>query len=718
MDRRFLFLLLLLIPMKAHANPNPIYGTVQTYTTQTITINTTWINQVNITSGTIITINSGVTLTINGVFLAGPYPIFKGSGSVQFGQAFQGVVYPEWWGARSDGVNDDALAISSASLALVHGGIIQLQAKPYTLKTPINIVNQNVTLQGVNIGPSPYDNGGGLVNGTQLLGTNGVTGISVVNTVYTTIQDLDISLAVGATSASTAINLNSCFLARVIRVRTTNYSTGIHLTASTDSFISQSYLSSISVTVSPVVGIDIDGSSHVQNPTVFVDHVISAAGLYSGSSYGYWLHGNRIGDVHFSDDEADGATYGFYIDCSAGLDTGYGDDIFVNSCSADSNVTYGYFVNQCNNQTAINIDNSWASGGTDGVLVSASQNVNVRGTQDYLNTNGIVVLNSSNTIVSDNNILYASANSVEISNSPSCTVNHNECIEDAAGTDNCINVLAGSSYTVILGNVATGIAGSFSSGITLNPGVDFCSVVGNAMPVSIVTTPYTFSGGANTVSYNFGSSQEAGNEKINNLTAGTLDSDAANVGQLVTVSTVTTSTNTWSASQTISSFTATNMTVTGSAAVVKSTTNSCGYLIGSVVNVVSFTTVTDSATTVSNFIPTNVTASIAPKCATDAIFVTTYGAFGIEQKLVEGYATIERGTTNLMGTSGGAVAYNQTDTLAVTNVSMKVYDHPATTSSTAYTVYIKNSDNATTIDFPGGLGLGVQGGITLMDVAN
>lgn len=56
-------------------------------------------------------------------------------------------VTPEMFGSISDGVNDDAVAINEALSKLVAGGTLELKAKTYTIKTPININTVGVTIK-------------------------------------------------------------------------------------------------------------------------------------------------------------------------------------------------------------------------------------------------------------------------------------------------------------------------------------------------------------------------------------------------------------------------------------------------------------------------------------------------------------------------------------------------------------------------------------------
>ncbi len=71
---------------------------------------------------------TGYTLTINGDFQAGLYQVFSGTGTVSFGDGAVNEVYPEWWGAKRDGVTDDSAAFN---IAVNLGVPVRLQAGTY-----------------------------------------------------------------------------------------------------------------------------------------------------------------------------------------------------------------------------------------------------------------------------------------------------------------------------------------------------------------------------------------------------------------------------------------------------------------------------------------------------------------------------------------------------------------------------------------------------------
>lgn len=95
-------------------------------------------------NGAKLAIDSGVTVTVNGPIEAGLHQIFSGSGTVG-GMAKVIAVYPQWFGAKGDGVTDDTAAIQSAkSAAATGGGTLYLPAGTYYVGTS-EILFQNYT---------------------------------------------------------------------------------------------------------------------------------------------------------------------------------------------------------------------------------------------------------------------------------------------------------------------------------------------------------------------------------------------------------------------------------------------------------------------------------------------------------------------------------------------------------------------------------------------
>jgi hypothetical protein len=120
---------------------------------------------------------------------------------------------------------------------------------------------------------------------------------------------------------------------------------------------------------------------------------------------------------------------------------------------------------------------------------------------------------------------------------------------------------------------------------------------------------------------------------------------------------------------------------------------------GSVLQVVNATTLSSTSTTSSSFVATSVAVSITPKFATSKILIMHNGVANIQGSAVWVFYTLYRGATNLYASGsqsaiGGALVAGSSD--AQIPVSVIYLDSPATTSSTTYTIYIKNSNGSST----------------------
>ena len=151
------------------------------------------------------------------------------------------------------------------------------------------------------------------------------------------------------------------------------------------------------------------------------------------------------------------------------------------------------------------------------------------------------------------------------------------------------------------------------------------------------------------------------------------------------------------------------------------TTASTGQVIpkaalptGSVLQVVSASTTTNTSTTSSSFVAvTNLTTSITPLFTTSKILILVnmniYGS-SVNSKAV---ATIYRAGSDLTSGNGFADVYaGSTD--IIQQASMIYLDSPATTSSTTYAVYFKRTQGIGTIQSSL---RGTTNTITLMEIA-
>ena len=136
--------------------------------------------------------------------------------------------------------------------------------------------------------------------------------------------------------------------------------------------------------------------------------------------------------------------------------------------------------------------------------------------------------------------------------------------------------------------------------------------------------------------------------------------------------------------------------------------------VGSVLQVVSVSTTTNTSTTSSSFVAvTNLTASITPSSATSKILVQVnmnlYGASTNSEAVI----TIYRAGADLTSGNGFADVYaGSTD--IIQQAPMLYLDSPATTSSTTYAVYFKRTQGSSSIQSSL---RGTTNTITLMEIA-
>ena len=137
---------------------------------------------------------------------------------------------------------------------------------------------------------------------------------------------------------------------------------------------------------------------------------------------------------------------------------------------------------------------------------------------------------------------------------------------------------------------------------------------------------------------------------------------------------------------------------------------------GGVIQTVNFSYSSQTTTSSSSFVTTNLTTSITPRFSTSKILVTC--AFPQFANSINSSAlyTLYRGGTNLgTGTYSCLLQnYCTSTTSNYLNASIVYLDNPATTSSTTYTVYMASLNGSSTI---GVFQNGVLGTITLQEIA-
>ena len=130
--------------------------------------------------------------------------------------------------------------------------------------------------------------------------------------------------------------------------------------------------------------------------------------------------------------------------------------------------------------------------------------------------------------------------------------------------------------------------------------------------------------------------------------------------------------------------------------IIQPSTGTAVKIPGHVIQVVGHNDIiTATNTNSTSFIATTLAATITPKFATSKILVTaTFSATQDGGSNHQAQVTIYRGATNLRPSGTCNFMYDHAGGNVGFSGTYMIYDSPATTSATTYTVYIKVSDNS------------------------
>jgi hypothetical protein len=137
---------------------------------------------------------------------------------------------------------------------------------------------------------------------------------------------------------------------------------------------------------------------------------------------------------------------------------------------------------------------------------------------------------------------------------------------------------------------------------------------------------------------------------------------------------------------------------------------------GQVLQVVNASYGTIVETTSATYVTSNLTASITPKFSTSKILAIVNFPASIKASTRQLTYTLYRNSTNLAPNLGGQLGYGQiySDSGNLQALCcMNVYDSPATTSSTTYTMYFASTNSGQVQVFNNYL----SGNITLLEIA-
>ena len=136
---------------------------------------------------------------------------------------------------------------------------------------------------------------------------------------------------------------------------------------------------------------------------------------------------------------------------------------------------------------------------------------------------------------------------------------------------------------------------------------------------------------------------------------------------------------------------------------------------GKVLQIVGATTVTETSTTSTTYVDTNLTASITPSSTSSKIYISLSGVVDDDQATNNPQISLFRGATDIFSStiSGFAATYSSSGRQA-SSVGLAHLDSPSTTSSTTYTVKIKQPGGPNTVKF---CAISTTASMVLMEIA-
>lgn len=135
-----------------------------------------------------------------------------------------------------------------------------------------------------------------------------------------------------------------------------------------------------------------------------------------------------------------------------------------------------------------------------------------------------------------------------------------------------------------------------------------------------------------------------------------------------------------------------NVTVAGTLTTAAQSIAKASLPAGTVLQVVNATTLSGTTTTGSTFIATALAASITPTSSTSKILIFGQAFATGTQSQSQPQITLYRGATDIVGVNYGfGNMYSNSGGYGETILAFSFLDSPSTTSSTTYTIYLRNN---------------------------
>ncbi|MDP3092239.1 MAG: glycosyl hydrolase family 28-related protein [Nitrospira sp.] len=237
-------------------------------------------------SGSLV-IPNGVTLTINGSIKAPLTTIFTipGTGVLRLGPRCSAKLYPQWWGAKADGIADDQGAIQAALDIAANGhtngasSIVFLPAGNYVissrLKVPpgVSLIGQG--LEGSVIIPTSCD-------AITMWGSDWAGGFALRNI----IRGIQVDMV--NASSNVAVNINTGYMIKIEDCMFWNCGAGGIVMASTATNCTIWHTTVTGLDAATGTGISISGSSSVNFFDVDVEAFQDGIHCTGGFTYGFF----------------------------------------------------------------------------------------------------------------------------------------------------------------------------------------------------------------------------------------------------------------------------------------------------------------------------------------------------------------------------------------------------------------------------------------------
>ena len=437
----------------------------------------------------------------------GQIALYASNGSTVSG-FFNGVFYPETYGAVGNGVTDDTVAIQATinAAAAAGGGVVQFGAKTYLISSALSITTSNVGMTGLMAG-GPFAGGPG---GTTILCNSasatiialGNGGAQIHGNLF---RDFCISRSITPTTGDGFV-LNSVIDAKLDNIWSFD---SIHCFSHVNAQLVW-YTNCFAEWTTTSNGITGFGYNMVgANTTGFfstrMSDCIAVNKASSGTFHGMHIStsGNGISDLFCEGFETASCTYGVYID---GTSSNFNENLHFLRTIHDAFTTSAFFITGVSGHDSyVEISGGYVEGvgtaiGIDiensaGVIVSNVNFIAFGG-----NSGPCVLINgsSSKNNVVQANVMYCGSSSqvmIKLNGANDNNVSDNVIVGSAAAFTTGISLL-NSSFNTVDGNT---LSGSGTTGISLDSSSGHNGGVNVVDPTSI-TTPLADAGTGNFVS--------------------------------------------------------------------------------------------------------------------------------------------------------------------------------------------------------------------------